>query len=105
MKWILGGAALLVVLIGGIAVIGYFLPVAHEASRTAEFDKPPETVYALISDLKNYSSWWPENEVKVEVVDAMPPSKFVTRIVGESAFGGPTRVASRPAVPPVQFCA
>lgn len=88
MKWILRVAAFLIVLIGGIAVIGYSLPVAHEASRSAEFNKPPEAVYALISDLKNYSSWWPENEVNVEVVDAIPPSKFVTRIVGESAFGG-----------------
>jgi hypothetical protein len=24
----------------------------------------------------------------VEIVEAVPPSKFVTRIVGESAFGG-----------------
>ena len=88
MKWILRVAAFLIVLIAGIAVVGYFLPVAHEASRSAEFNKPQEAVYALISDLKNYSSWWPENEVNVEVVDAIPPSKFVTKIVGESAFGG-----------------
>lgn len=87
-KWILRIVAALIAIVGAIAIVGYFLPVQHEASRSAEFDKPPETVYALISDLKHYSSWWPENEVNVEVVEAMPPSKFVTRIVGESAFGG-----------------
>jgi hypothetical protein len=75
-------------LVGAVAIIGYFLPVAHEVSRSAELPKPPEAVYALVSDLKNYPAWWPENEVTVEVVEAVPPRKFVTRIVGETAFGG-----------------
>ena len=88
MRWILWIVVSLIALVGVIALIGYFLPVAHEASRSAEFNTPPETVYALISDLKNYSTWWPENETTVEVVEAVPPQKFVTRIVGESAFGG-----------------
>ena len=88
MKWTLRVVGFVLVLVGVIAAIGYFLPVAHEASRSAEFNQPPETVYALISDLKNYSTWWPENETNVEVVEAVPPQKFVTRIVGESAFGG-----------------
>src|SRR5687767_15998394 len=88
MKWLLRIAALILAVVGGLAIVGYFVPVAHEASRSAEFNKPPETVYALISDLKNYSVWWPENETHAEVVEAVPPSKFVTRIVGESAFGG-----------------
>jgi hypothetical protein len=87
-KWILRIALGLAAVIGTVALVGYFLPVAHEAWRSAEFNEPPETVYALISDLKNYSSWWPENEVAVEAVEASPPSRFVTRIVGESAFGG-----------------
>ena len=45
-------------------------------------------MFALFSDVKNYRQWWPENEVNVEVVEAVPPSRFVTRIVGETAFGG-----------------
>jgi hypothetical protein len=88
MKWIIRIVAAMAALVGVLALVGHFLPVAHEASRTAEFNKPPETVYALISDLNNYPTWWPENEVNVEVVEAVPPTKFVTRIVGESAFGG-----------------
>ena len=88
MKWILRIAAFLVAVVSAIAIVGYFMPAAHEASRSAEFTKSPEMVYALISDLKNYSSWWPDNDVNVEVVEAVPPSRFVTRIVGESAFGG-----------------
>ena len=68
MKWIVWVMVSLVAVVGLIAIVGYFLPVAHEASRSAEFSKPPEAVYALVSDLKNYSTWWPENEVAVEVV-------------------------------------
>ena len=88
MKWIVRVLAAVIGLIVAIAIVGYSLPVSHEASRRAEFNQPPETVYALIADVKNYSTWWPENEVTVEVVESVPPSKFVTRIVGESAFGG-----------------
>jgi uncharacterized protein YndB with AHSA1/START domain len=78
----------LVAIVGVIAVVGYFLPVGHEASRSAELSAPPERVFALISDLENYRSWWPEAEVKVAVVERVPPTRFVTRIVDETAFGG-----------------
>ena len=88
MKRVIWSVVAVIAMAGVVAIIGYFLPVAHEASRSAEFNRPPEAVYALVSDLKNYSAWWPENELNVEVVEAVPPSKFVTRIVGESAFGG-----------------
>ena len=88
MKWILYALLAIIVVAGVVAIVGYFLPVAHEASRSAEFNQPPRVVYALVSDLENYSTWWPENEVDVEVVEAVPPARFVTRIVGESAFGG-----------------
>ena len=85
---LLWAAGILLATIGGMVIVGWALPAAHEASRHAEFNQPPEAVYALISDVKNYSTWWPENAVDVEVVEAVPPEKFVTRIVGESAFGG-----------------
>jgi hypothetical protein len=88
MKWALVAAAALVALVAAMAAIGYVLPVAHEASRSAEFARPPEAVFALVSDLTNYPAWWPENDVRVKVVEAAPPSKLVTRIVDETAFGG-----------------
>ena len=88
MKSILWVVVSLIGVVSLIALVGYFLPVSHEASRSAEFNKPPETVYALISDLKNYATWWPGNDTKVEVVEAVPPERFVTKIVGETAFGG-----------------
>ncbi len=69
-------------------MIGYFLPVAHEASRSAEFNKPPDQVFALIADPDTYKDWWDGAEVKTEVVERVPPSKLVTKIVGETQFGG-----------------
>jgi uncharacterized protein YndB with AHSA1/START domain len=88
MKWILWIVVSLVAVIGVVTLVGYLLPVHHEVSRSAEFNRPPEAVYALIADLKNYSAWWPENQTNVEVVEAVPPAKFVTKIVGETDFGG-----------------
>ena len=88
MKWILWIVVSMIAIVGVIALVGYFLPVSHQASRSAEFNKPPEAVYALISDLEGYPAWWPGNSTKVEVVDSAAPSRFTTRIVGETDFGG-----------------
>jgi uncharacterized protein YndB with AHSA1/START domain len=71
-----------------IALIGCFLPVKHQASRTAEFRRPPEDVWTLIADPNSYSGWWSGADVKTEVVESSPPSRLVTRIVGETPFGG-----------------
>lgn len=88
MKWILWIVVSIIAIVGVTALVGYFLPVSHEASRSAEFNKPPDAVYALISDLKGYPAWWPGNSTKVEVVESVAPSRFTTRIVGETDFGG-----------------
>ena len=88
MKWVLRIVVALIAIVGLLALVGYFLPVNHEASRSAEFNKPPQEVFALISDLPNYKQWWPENETKVAVVESVAPTRFVTKIVDETAFGG-----------------
>jgi len=88
MRWAVWIVVSLVAVVGVVALIGYLLPVKHETSRSAEFGRPPAEVFALVSDLPNYRSWWPESEVKVEVVESVAPSRFVTKIVGETAFGG-----------------
>jgi hypothetical protein len=88
MRWILWTIVGLVGVIGVIALVGYFLPVAHEASRRAELNKPPDQVFALIADPNTYNGWWDGAEVKTEVVERVPPTKLVTKIVGETQFGG-----------------
>jgi len=88
MKWILWAMLSLVAIVGVIAFIGYFLPVAHESSRSAEFNRPPEAVFALIADPNGYSGWWKDADVKTAIVESVPPSKLVTKIVDETQFGG-----------------
>jgi hypothetical protein len=88
MRWVVGIVLTLIAIVGVVALIGFFLPVNHEASRSAAFNRPPADVFALISDIDHYTAWWPEATVKVAVVESAPPSKFVTKIVGETAFGG-----------------
>src|SRR6478736_3070022 len=88
MKWVIWTLVVLVSIVGVVAIVGYFLPVNHQATRSADFNKPPAEVFALLSDLEHYSRWWPENDVRSEVVESAPPSHLVTRIVGQTAFGG-----------------
>jgi len=88
MRWILWTIVVLVGVIGAIALVGYFQPVAHEASRSAEFNTPSDQVFALIADPNTYNGWWDGAEVKTEIIERVPPSKLVTKIVGETQFGG-----------------
>lgn len=94
-----------------VVVIGWSLPVAHEASRSATFNTTPDALYALISDVASYPRWWSEisqiemlpadggrirfrehmttGPIVMEVIDAVPPSRFVTRIADpDQPFGG-----------------
>ena len=71
-----------------IAVVGMFLPTGHEASRSAEFHQPPDIVWALIADPGTYQEWWAGADVKTAVVESIPPSRLVTKIVDETQFGG-----------------
>jgi hypothetical protein len=96
MKWVLWTVVSLIAIVGLVALIGYFLPVNHEASRSADFDQPPDAVFALLRDIEGYKAWWPGADVKSEVVDSAPPSTIVTRIVGETQFGGTWTIAIAP---------
>jgi hypothetical protein len=58
MKWVVWIVVSLIAVVGIIGLIGLFLPVSHEASRSAAVSKPPEVVFALLSDLNSYPSWW-----------------------------------------------
>ena len=88
MKWAVRIAAVVILILLILLVVGMFLPVGHEASRSAEVNKPPDVVFALLSDIDNYRSWWDGADVKSEVVESVPPARIVTKIVGETQFGG-----------------
>lgn len=101
-KWVVGIAVTLLLLVAAIATVGVMLPVNHEASRSAEFARTPNEVYALVSDYKNYAAWWPDissievlvdepgkamfrehlsdGPIVMSVIEQSPPSRFVTKI-------------------------
>ena len=111
MRWIIyivGGLALIAAL---VAIIGAMLPKAHTASRTARIALPPDTLYALLSNVSDYPAWrkdvkslerLPDREGRpawVEETNGMkipmyfermePPSLLVGRIADPKlAFGG-----------------
>ena len=81
------------------------------ASRTAAVGRPPADVYALVADVASYSQWWSDvsnvemlpaepgvvrfrehmtsGAVVMEVVETVPPQRFVTRIADpDQPFGG-----------------
>ena len=66
--------------------VGAWLPAAHVASRTKRLPTRPEIVWGLINDPVASKGWG--GSVQTEVVDEDEPRRFVTRIVGETAFGG-----------------
>jgi uncharacterized protein YndB with AHSA1/START domain len=94
-----------------ITTIGWLLPVAHEVSRTGVVAAPPERVYDIVSRVEAYPTWWHDitrvemlpaeaghvrfrqhdstGSVVMEVVERVPPRRFMTRIADpEQPFGG-----------------
>ena len=111
MRWVLWTGLALVVVVGVVTLIGWLLPVAHEASRSAQFSAVPQQVYDAVADVAGYADWFdgvsriellPSTNGKIrfrehtssgpvvmEVENARPPSQFVTRIADpDQPFGG-----------------
>lgn len=111
MKWLLWIVASLALLILAIAVIGWLLPVDHVATRSAEYRHPRVRVFAAISDVEQYATWWSElskvemlethngrvrfrehtsnGPIVFEIEDVSAPHRMVTRIADpDQPFGG-----------------
>lgn len=56
-KWTLITLGILVAVIGVMAIIGTLLPAGHRASRTVTLSAPPESVFAVITDVERYPEW------------------------------------------------
>lgn len=78
---------ILVVVMVAIISFGRSLPVAHVTGRTVTFRRPPEEVWAAITDPALLSSRG-VGDVKFEVIESVPPKRLVRRVVGEKDFGG-----------------
>jgi hypothetical protein len=109
MRWLLIVVAVLVVIIGGVALIGLALPQNHSASRTAHLSPSPDSVWAIITNVDGYPSWrkdvtsvervpgqafsWREtsgrDRMTYEATTVEQPTHFVTHIADKGLpFGG-----------------
>ena len=111
MKSILILLGAMAALVGLMAVVGALLPQKHVATQSAEYHKPPDAVWAGITDPTKFAEWrpnmksaalvdpadprrgwtetWSHGEhVPIEVVDWSPAVRLVTRLGPGMAFGG-----------------
>ena len=111
MKWLVRIVLLVVLVIAAVYGVGWLLPVAHVVSRSTLLGAPPQQVYDTIAEVGNYSQWWSEisrvemlpseggrtrfrqhsgaGPITMQVEEASPPSRFVTRIADpDQPFGG-----------------
>jgi ribosome-associated toxin RatA of RatAB toxin-antitoxin module len=97
MKWLIRLVTAIALLIGVVAAAGWMLPVSHQASRSAEFRRPPADVYALVADVREYPAWWSEVS-KVDVLAETPRLRF-----RDHMSTGPVVMAVQEAAPPSKF--
>jgi len=111
MRWVLGIAALLVVLVVIVCFIGYMLPKSHVASASARFAAPPDSIWRSLTDVAAFPAWRPglsrvellpdenghrgwreigkHDAVTYRVVESAPPRRLVTRIADQHLpYGG-----------------
>lgn len=55
--WLIRVVGVVVALVVLMVAIGWFLPVGHQASRTAIIPAPPAEVFARLRDVEQYPAW------------------------------------------------
>jgi uncharacterized protein YndB with AHSA1/START domain len=111
LKWLLIAGLALVALVVVVAVVGYFLPQNHVASRSARYGATPDVVWGVISDVASAATWRTDvkqiemlppvegrvrfrevggsGAITMEIVEVSRPTRLVTRIADpEQPFGG-----------------
>ncbi len=111
MKWIIGIAAFIVVLVLVVVGIGAMLPQSHTASRMAHINAAPDGVWAVLTDPAAFPKWrgdvqsveiltsaggpprWREvskhGAVTYEIAASTPNRSFTTRIMDRDLpYGG-----------------
>ena len=112
MKWVLIVFGGLVCLIALMALIGAFVSRDHRATSTVTLRQPRDSVWKVVRDLGNITTWWPAMEkaerlpdrdghevwrqkmsgfdVPIIVMESAPPRRLVTQIdpTARGAFGG-----------------
>jgi uncharacterized protein YndB with AHSA1/START domain len=110
MKWILILVAVIVVIAGAVALIGFMLPRDHVASSTTVINAPPQDVWDALVNVSEYPRWRPDvrsvdvlstdgalrwrehtrqGDITLERMEEERPRRLVARIADETLpFGG-----------------
>jgi hypothetical protein len=109
MKWVFTALVVVAALVAIIGVVGSLLPKGHNVSRSSRFQKPPETVWAVITGpptwrpgLRSYEELpsregrrrWKEvdqhgDAITYEAIEEIPPVRLVTHIADPGLpYGG-----------------
>jgi uncharacterized protein YndB with AHSA1/START domain len=103
-------AGLLGVLVLGVVLVGYSLPVEHVARRTLQVNRPTDEVWNVLTDFRGQQEWrkdlesvelvagtpretWREDmgdgAIPFETTEAIPPTRLVRTIADSTLpFGG-----------------
>ena len=108
LRWAMYAGGALVILAAGLVIVGYLVPVAHEASAEATVSRPPADVFATIADVRRYAEWR-SDVARVEVLADAPRTRWkesgsngdITFELDEST--APSRLRSRIADPSLPF--
>ena len=107
-RWVIFTVLIAAAVVALVAGIGWMLPKAHSASRTAQYPAAPGAVFAAIADVGQYASWRSD----ITSVDLLPTDDgTVFRETGSNgqityrieALVPPTRMVSRIADPSLPF--
>lgn len=69
MKWVLLSVAVVVLLLAAMLVVGLLLPRDHVAGTTAHINAPPDSVWQVLAEVREYPRWRP-NVKSVDVLSS-----------------------------------
>src|SRR4051812_19066446 len=87
-RWLLILVAVVVVLVLGVLIVGWSLPVKHRASRSVHLAASPHAVFAIVTDVAGFPRWR-SGIARVEVL-ASADGGAVTRFREHSGDGALT---------------
>jgi hypothetical protein len=111
MKFAILTVGAVIALVGVVALVGWLLPAGHTASRTADLAGSPQAAFDAVRDVAGYPGWRTgvtrvdilestpdvvrfrehssDGAMTMEIVEANPPVRIVTRIADpDQPFAG-----------------
>jgi effector-binding domain-containing protein len=76
MKWLVRGFFALTVLVGAAVIGALFLPSRAHVERTISIDRPPATVFTLLSSLETFHDWSPWSAEEPDAIFAFEGPTF-----------------------------